>query len=102
MEVYLTMRGRPTAQAAFAILRAFVARWYANVLQLHTRLDVELDHGRGGACARSESGCPPSKSSGAKVHVQPTVTANSIVLRFELCVIARNAFAVIVPFNTGN
>ena len=67
------MRGRPTAQAAFAILRAFVARWYANVLQLHTRLEVELDHGRGGA--RSGAGCPPSKSSGAKVHVQPTVTA---------------------------
>ena len=41
---YLTMRGRPTAQAAFAILRAFVARWYANVLQVHTRLEVELDH----------------------------------------------------------
>ena len=41
------MRGSPTAQAAFAILRAFVARWYAYVLQLHTRLEVELDHGRG-------------------------------------------------------
>ena len=65
------MRGRPTAQAAFAILRAFVVRWYANVLQLHTRLEVELDHGRGGA--RSRAGCPPSESSGAKVHVQPTV-----------------------------
>ena len=66
------MRGRPTAQAAFAILRAFVARWYANVLQLDTRLEVELDHGRGGA--RSRAGCPPSKSSGAKVHVQVMVT----------------------------
>ena len=74
------MRGRPTAQAAFAILRAFVTRWYANVLQLHTRLEVELDHGRGGA--RSGAGCPPSKSSGAKVHVQPTVTA--IFNRFKL------------------
>ena len=64
---------RPTTQAGFAILRAFVARWYADVLQLHTRLEVELDHGRGGA--RSRAGCPPSKSSGAKVHVQLTVTA---------------------------
>ena len=65
------MRGRPTAQAAFAILRAFVARWYANVLQLQ-RLEVELDHGRGGA--RSRAGCPPSESSGPKVHVQVMVT----------------------------
>ena len=38
-----------TAQAAFAILRAFVARWYAYVLQLHTRLEVQLGHGRGEA-----------------------------------------------------
>ena len=52
---------------------AFVARWYANVLQLHTRLKVELDHGRGGAMSRA--GCLPSESSGSKVHVQPTVTA---------------------------
>ena len=62
------MHGRPTAQAAFAILHAFVARWYANVLQLHKRLEVELDHGRGGA--RSRASCPPSETSGAKVHVQ--------------------------------
>ena len=47
IEVYLTMRERPSAQAAFAILRAFVAHLYANVLQLHTHLEVELDHGRG-------------------------------------------------------
>ena len=70
------MRGRPTARAtvaAFAILRAFVARWYANVLRLHTHLEVELDHGRGGT--RSRAGCLPSESSGAKVHAQPTVTA---------------------------
>ena len=59
-----------------------------------TRLEVELDHGRGGA--RSGAGCPPSERSGAKVHVQPTV------LRVELRVIARHAFAVIVPFITGN
>ena len=63
------MRGRPTAQAAFAILRTFVACWCAYVLQLHTCLEVELDYGWGGA--RSRAGCPPSKSSGAKVHVQP-------------------------------
>ena len=40
------------------------------ILQLHTRLKVELDHGRGGA--RSRAGCPPSESSGGKVHAQPT------------------------------
>ena len=57
------MRGRPTTQAAFAILRAFVARWYANVLQLHMRLEVELYQ------PRSPAGCPASESSGAKVHV---------------------------------
>ena len=74
------MRGRPTAQVAFAMLRAFVARWYANISQLHTRLEVKLDHGRGGA--RSGAGCPPSESSGAKVHVWPTVTA--IFNRFTL------------------
>ena len=62
-----------TAQATFAIIRAFVARWCANVLQLHTRLEVELDHGRGGA--RFRAGCLPSESSGAKVRVRPTVTA---------------------------
>ena len=67
------MRGRPTPQAAFTILHAFVTRWYANVLQVHTRLEVELDHGRGGV--KSRAGCPPSESSGAKVLVQPTVTA---------------------------
>ena len=48
---------------------ACVCRWYANVLQLHTCLEVE----RGGA--RSRAGCPPSESSRAKVHVQPAVTA---------------------------
>ena len=36
--------------------------------------------GRGGV--RSRAGCPPSESSGAKVHVQPTVTA--ILNRFIL------------------
>ena len=56
------------------------ARSGANVLQLHTRLEVELDHGRGGA--RSGAGCPQSESSGTKVHVQPTVTA--IFNRFTL------------------
>ena len=72
-------RGRPTAQAAFAILRTFVACWCAYVLQLHTCLEVELDYGWGGAMSRA--GCPPSKSSGAKVHVQPTVT---VILNCEL------------------
>ena len=67
------MRGRPSAQAAFAILRAFVARWYAYVFQLHTCLEVELDLGRGGA--RPGAGCPLSESSGAKVHVWPSGTA---------------------------
>ena len=68
------MCGSPTAQAVFAILRMFVACWYAYVLQLHTCLEVELDHGRG--AARSGAGCPPSESSGAKVPIQPTVTAS--------------------------
>ena len=69
----LTMHGRPTAQDAFAILCAFVARWYANVLQLHTRLEVELDHGW--SEARSRASFPPSESSGPKVHIQATVIA---------------------------
>ena len=69
----LSMRGSSTTQAAFAILRGFVARWYAYVLQRHTRLEVELDHGRDGA--RSGAGYLPSESSGAKVDVLPTVTA---------------------------
>ena len=82
------MRGRPTAQAAFAILRASVARWYANVLQVHTRLEVELDHGWDGA--RSRASCPPSESSAIQSFY------------VELRVIARHAFVVIVPFITGN
>ena len=94
------MRGSPTAQAAFAILCAFVARWYAYILQLYMHFQVELDHGRGGA--RSGAGCPPSESPGAKVHVQPTVTALFTVLHVELRVIARHVFAVIVPFIIGN
>ena len=83
------MRGRPTAQAAFAILRVFVARWYANVLQVHTRLKVELDHGRGGA--KSRAGCPPSDSSGAKVLAQPTVTVRDIQSFYALnCALSRD------------
>ena len=43
------------------------------VLQVHTHLQVELDHRRreasSGACS------PPSESAGAKGNVQPTVTA---------------------------
>ena len=60
------MRGRPTAQAAFAILRTSVARWYANILQLHT-LGSRARSWTGGA--RSRASCPPFESSGAKVHV---------------------------------
>ena len=84
------MRGSPTAQSSFAISRVSVARWYAYVLQLHRRLKVEPDHGRGGA--RSGTGYPPSESSGSKVHdhVQPTVTAAIIILA-ELRAIARHA-----------
>ena len=35
LSVSIRHRETTTAQATFAILRAFVARWYANVLQLH-------------------------------------------------------------------
>ena len=44
--------GLYTKQAVFVVIRAFVARWYAYVIQLHTLLEVELDHGRGGARSR--------------------------------------------------
>ena len=39
------MCGSLTAKAAFVILRAFVVRWYKYVLQLHMRLEAELDYG---------------------------------------------------------
>ena len=78
------MHGSRTALAAFAILSTFVARWHAYmcmyVLQLYTRLQVELDHGQGGP--RSEAGCPPFESSGVEVHVQPTATV--VLYRFTL------------------
>ena len=61
IEEYLMMRGSPTAQAAFVILRAFVVYCHKYVLQLHTCLEAELDHGRGRV--RSGAGCPPSESS---------------------------------------
>ena len=64
------MCGSPTTQAVFTILRAFVACGYAYMLQVHTLLQVGLACGRGGA--RSAPSCPPSQSSGAKVHVQPS------------------------------
>ena len=71
----ITMHGRPIAQAAFALLLcAFVARWYANVVQLHTRLEVELDHGRGGA--RSRAGCLQSESSESK-YSSTSITSSS-------------------------
>ena len=87
------MRGtsRPTAQAAFAILRAFVARWYANVLQVHTRLEVELDLMDG-----VERGLEPAVRHLKAKELRSTYSRRSprysIVLRFELRVIARNAF----------
>ena len=94
------MRGRPTAQAAFALLRAFSARWYTNVIQLHARLEVELDDGRGGA--RSRAAVHHLKAQELRsTYIQSTLRY-SIVLRFELRVIARHAFAVIVLFITGN
>ena len=69
------MRGSPTAQGAFAILCTFVACWYTYILQVHTGLEVDLDHRRGEAMFGAS--CSPFESSGAKVHVQPTVTAVS-------------------------
>ena len=67
------------------LLLRFVARWYPNILQLHTRLQVELDHGRGGASSRAD--CPPSERSEAEVHRNSRRSPRySIVLR---------AFAVI-------
>ena len=66
------MRGSPSVQAAFELSHSFVACWCKYVLLLHTRLEAGLDHGQGRA--RSGAGCPSSESSGAKVHIQPTVT----------------------------
>ena len=57
-------------------------------IQLHKRLEVELDHARGGA--RSVPGCLPSERSGAKVHVQ--------LIRLSPRVELRRYFAVILPF----
>ena len=79
------MCGSPTAQAALGTLCAFVARWYAYVLQVHMRLQVELDNGQGGS--RSGAGCLPSKNSGAKADVQPTVTAVSYHFTHCICII---------------
>ena len=58
---------------------------------MHTRLQVELNHGRGGA--RSGTGCPPSESSGAEVYVYIADDRRGIfiVLRVALRVIARHA-----------
>ena len=69
-------------------------------LQVHTCLQVELDHGRGGA--RSGASCLLYKSSVAKVHVQPTVMM--VLYRFTRALrnIARHTFAVIVPFIARN
>ena len=52
------MRGSPTVQATFAILCAFVARWYAYILQLYMHFQVELDHGRSEVWSQlSGAGC---------------------------------------------
>ena len=64
----------------------------AYVLQLYTRLQIELDHGQGGGGAGSGAGCPPSESSGAKFRILPT----------DLRVIPRQAPVVIVPHIAEN
>ena len=62
---------------------------------MHTRLQVELHHGQGGA--RSGAGYGPSESSGAGVRVQPTVTA--VLYRFTRR-ITRYHLVVTMPFIT--
>ena len=94
------MRGRPNAQAAFAILRAFVPRWYVNVLQVHTRLEVELDHGR--VERGLEQAVRHLKAQKLRSSYNRRSPQYSIVLRVELRVIARHVFAVKVPFITRN
>ena len=60
-EDYLTMRGRPTAQAACAIFtRVCRSLVRVRIAQLYTHLQVELDHGQGGA--RSGAGCRSPES----------------------------------------
>ena len=63
-------------------------------VQAYAHLQVELDHGREGA--RTAAGCPPSESSRAKVYIEPLCNITIIFLRVG------HAFAVIVPFATGN
>ena len=59
IKVYVTMRGSPTAQAAFAILRTFVACWCTRITCAHTLASgARSQTGRGGA--RSGAACPPS------------------------------------------
>ena len=41
-------------------------------IKVHTCLQVEVDHGRGGT--RSAAGQSPSESSRTRVHMQPMVT----------------------------
>ena len=60
------MRRSPNSQVT---LCTFVACRYTYVLQVYTCLQVEVDHRQGEVTCRSGSGCPPSESSVAKVHV---------------------------------
>ena len=91
------MHGRPTAQAAFAILRAFVSRWYANVLQLHTRLEVVLDLGR--VERGLEQAVRHLKAQALRSTYRRRSPRYSNVLRVELRVIARHAFTVIAFYH---
>ena len=50
---------------------------------VQTHMEVELDHGRGGAKCRS--GCPSSESTGGKVVGQPTVAVIFNSLSLNCC-----------------
>ena len=94
------MRGRPTAQAEL--------EYYARLSLVGTRTYYSGTRHCSRASSRTgwSEGCPPFESSGAKIHVQPIVTA--LLYRFKgkipRYIIALHAFAVIVPFIsiTGN
>ena len=98
----LTMRRSPTAYAAFVILCTFVACWYTYVLQLHIRLGVELDHGWGGAMQGLELAVRNLKAQELRFTYSQQSPWYYTVLRVELRVVTRHAFAVIVSFITGN
>ena len=52
------------------------------VLQLYTGLEAELDHRQGGV--RSGAGCPPSESSGTKVHARTADRHRGIIAFYAL------------------